>query len=135
MSSGIYTMKATISSSHRYKTLGVPNTYSAIPTKCLSLILIVRWVTTLSFIRCVFILLLSQMLSINDDGRHPWYNFCALDCWLTGRAIDPAPEAWFITKFISFAQVLSGPVYLNSAESWPKIPIIHSFNDENMKVL
>ena len=38
--------------------------------------------------------------------------------------IDPVPGAWFITKFISYAQVVSRTVY---AESWPKTPIIHSF--------
>ena len=45
-----------------------------------------------------------------------------LDYWPTGQAIDPAPVAIFITKFISFAQVVPGPVY--SVESWPKTPII-----------
>ena len=30
--------------------------------------------------------------------------------WPTSRAIDPAPGAWFIAKFISFTQVVSGPV-------------------------
>ena len=42
--------------------------------------------------------------------RHPWYSCSTLDCWPTGRAIDPAPRARFITKFISLAQVVSGPV-------------------------
>ena len=31
--------------------------------------------------------------------RHPWYGGSALDCWPTDQAIDPAPGAWFITKF------------------------------------
>ena len=34
----------------------------------------------------------------------------ALDCWSTGRAIDLAPGAWFISKFIKLAQVVPGPV-------------------------
>ena len=34
------------------------------------------------------------------------------------------PGAWFITKLISFAQVVLGPVYPYSAELWPKTPII-----------
>ena len=38
-------------------------------------------------------------------GR-PWYSDSALDYWSTGRAIDPAPGAWFITKFISLTQVV-----------------------------
>ena len=42
-------------------------------------------------------------------SRHPWYSDSVLDCWPTGRAVDPAPGAWFITKFISFTQVVAGP--------------------------
>ena len=38
------------------------------------------------------------------------YYWRALDCWSTGQVIDPAPGAWFITKFISFTQVVPGPV-------------------------
>ena len=34
----------------------------------------------------------------------------ALDCTSTGRSIKPAPEAWFIPKFISLAQVVPGRV-------------------------
>ena len=45
--------------------------------------------------------------------------------WSTGRAINPAPGAWFITKFISLAQVVPGPVWPYSAESWPKTPFIY----------
>ena len=41
-----------------------------------------------------------------------------------GQKIDPAPGVWFITKFISFTQVVSGLVWPYSAESWPKIPVI-----------
>ena len=44
-------------------------------------------------------------LSVLTRG-HPWYSGIALDCWPTGRAIDPAPGARFVTKFVSFA----GPV-------------------------
>ena len=40
----------------------------------------------------------------------PWHSRSALDCWLTGGEIDPAPGAWLITKLISFAQVVPGPV-------------------------
>ena len=47
---------------------------------------------------------------VSTLGRHPWFSGSALDCWPTGRAIDPAPGAWFIPKFTSFAQVVSGPV-------------------------
>ena len=32
---------------------------------------------------------------------HPWYSGSTLDCRSTGRALDPTPVAWFITKFIS----------------------------------
>ena len=42
--------------------------------------------------------------------RHPWSSCSALNCWPSGRAIDPASRAWFITKFISFNQVVCGPV-------------------------
>ena len=45
------------------------------------------------------------------NKENPWYSGSALDCWTTGRAIDPAPGVWFVTKFISFAKVVSGPVY------------------------
>ena len=41
---------------------------------------------------------------------HPWYRGSLLDCWSTGQAIYPAPKAWFMTKFISLAQVVPGPV-------------------------
>ena len=56
--------------------------------------------------------------------RHPWYSGSRSDCWPTGHAIDPAPGAWFMSKFISFTQVVSGPVQPDSAESWLKTPII-----------
>ena len=29
-------------------------------------------------------------------GGHPWHSGTALDCWPTGRVIDPAPGEWFI---------------------------------------
>ena len=51
------------------------------------------------------------------------YNSSALDCWSTGRGIDPTPWAYFIT-FLSLAKVVPGPLQPNSAESWPKTPII-----------
>ena len=35
--------------------------------------------------------------------KDPRYSDNPLDCWPTGRVIDPAPGAWFITKFISLA--------------------------------
>ena len=50
------------------------------------------------------------LFSCSGTRRHPWYSGSALDFWPTGRAIDPAPGAWFMAKFISFAQVVSGPV-------------------------
>ena len=37
---------------------------------------------------------------------HPWCSGSELDYWPTGRVIDPAPGAWFITKFILFAKVV-----------------------------
>ena len=40
----------------------------------------------------------SHLFSINHGG------FCST----TGRVIDPTPGAWFITKFISLAQVVPG---------------------------
>ena len=33
--------------------------------------------------------------------ERPWSSGSVLGCWSTGRAIDPAPGAWFIAKFIS----------------------------------
>ena len=44
----------------------------------------------------------------------------ALDCKPIGRAVDYAPGSWFITKFISFAQVVASIGLYYSAESWPK---------------
>ena len=45
--------------------------------------------------------------------------------WTTGQyigpAIDPAPGACFIIKFISLAQVIPRP---HSAELWPETPLI-----------
>ena len=38
----------------------------------------------------------------------PWYSGSALDFWSTGRAINPAPGALLITKYISLAQVVPG---------------------------
>ena len=31
-------------------------------------------------------------------------------CWTVGRAIDPAPGAWSIPKFISLSQIVPKPV-------------------------
>ena len=45
--------------------------------------------------------------------------------WTAGQRVEraiPAPGARFITKFISLAQVVRGPVQPYSAESWPKTP-------------
>ena len=39
-----------------------------------------------------------------------WYSGSAMDFWATGQAIDPAPGACFIPKFISLAQIFPGPV-------------------------
>ena len=33
--------------------------------------------------------------------EYPWCSGSVLDYWSTGRAIDPVPGAWFMTKFIS----------------------------------
>ena len=41
---------------------------------------------------------------------YQWSIGRALDCWSTGRSIDPTPEAWFVLKFIPLAQVGPGPV-------------------------
>ena len=59
---------------------------------------------------CIYINV--SMLSILYTMNHPWYSGSAMDCWPTGRAIDPAPGAWFTTNFISFAQVFPGLAYL-----------------------
>ena len=36
----------------------------------------------------------------------------------------PAPGAWFITRFISFSQVVPSPVKPYSAVSWPQTPFV-----------
>ena len=54
----------------------------------------------------------------------PWCSGSALDCWPTSRAINPAPGARLITKFIPLAQVVPGPVSPYSAEVWYKQPFI-----------
>ena len=69
----------------------------------------------------------SQRPFNNTDQRHSRYSGSALDSWQTGRAIDPAPGAWFITKFISFTRLSPAGHSLNSAEWWSKTSIIHSF--------
>ena len=53
-----------------------------------------------------------------------WYSGIVLNCWSTGCAIDPAPGALFMTKFILFAQVAPAQYSLRSAASWPKTPFI-----------
>ena len=50
----------------------------------------------------------------------------ALDSRSIGQAIDLAPGAWFITKFISLGQV-SQFQYIVSAGSWPTTPFIESY--------
>ena len=55
---------------------------------------------------------------------YQWYSGSAPDYWPTDQAFDPAPGAWFTTKFISFALVVHGPVLPNNDESWPKTTII-----------
>ena len=47
---------------------------------------------------------------IQCNRGHQWSSGSALVYWPTGRAIDFAPEASFKTKFISFDQVVPGPV-------------------------
>ena len=41
---------------------------------------------------------------------YPWYSGSVLDCWSTGRAMDPASGAFFKTKIISLAKVVPGHV-------------------------
>ena len=62
-----------------------------------------------------------QLIFISRSVRrgHPWYSGRALDYWTTGRAINPSPGAWFITKFIPLTQVVPDPS-LKNAESWPE---------------
>ena len=55
---------------------------------------------------------------------HLYHIDSSLDCQSTGRAIDPASVAWFVTNIISLAQIIPGPVKLYSAELWPKTPLI-----------
>ena len=49
---------------------------------------------------------LIQLKIVRWNWGHPWLSGSALDWGLTGRAIGPAPGAWFITQFISLAQVV-----------------------------
>ena len=35
----------------------------------------------------------SYSVILSSMWRHTWYSFRALDCWSTGRVIDPAPWA------------------------------------------
>ena len=55
------------------------------------------------------------------------YQSSPQDCWSTGQVIKPAPEAWFITKIHLISPGCFRPQYsLNSAESWPKTPVIYT---------
>ena len=64
----------------------------------------------------------------NMKGR-PWYSCNALDCWSTGPAIDPAPGARFITKLISFSQVVPAQNNLTMQNRGLKHhSFIHSFS-------
>ena len=66
--------------------------------------------------QCINISILPQgQLHITTERQ--CYHGSSLDCWSTGRAIDPAPGAWYITKFIPLAKVVPGPVYPYNAES------------------
>ena len=65
-------------------------------------------------------------LNWNVYVGQPWHSGRTQDCRSTGQAINPAPGAWFILKFLSLVQVVSGPVQPYSAEFWPKTLFIHS---------
>ena len=59
----------------------------------------------------LFFISISIFISLLDmGGVRRTMVVSVLDCWSTGRAIDLAPRAGFITIFISFAQVFPGPV-------------------------
>ena len=50
---------------------------------------------------CVSISQWALWYPLNEkNGGHLWYSSSALDCWSTDQAIDPAPGAWFMTKFL-----------------------------------
>ena len=51
-----------------------------------------------------------SIIFCSDYWGHPWHSGSTLDCWSTGIAIDPAPEASFIIKLILLAQVVPSPV-------------------------
>ena len=75
----------------------------------------------------IYVCMYKSMYSCMYVCTYPWYSVGALDYWPTGRAIDSAPGACFIMKFISFVQVVQGPVQPYSAVSWPKTPIISMY--------
>ena len=50
-----------------------------------------------------------------------------LDCGSSSEAINPAPGAWFIQKFISLAQVIPHSIQPHSSEPCPKTQISFLF--------
>ena len=46
---------------------------------------------TLDFLYVFF--QLQYVWHVFDSQEPPWYSYSMLDCWLTGRTIDPAPGA------------------------------------------
>ena len=46
----------------------------------------------ITFCVCLHALLFTEMWGL------PWYSGSAMDCWSTGRSIDSAPGAWFLTN-------------------------------------
>ena len=87
------------------------------------------------------LLIPSPVESLLNRGlkHHLFISFCALShsngswersiCCSTSQAVKPAPGAWFITKFISLAQVAPSPVYYldNAAGSWLKTTFIERY--------
>ena len=62
-----------------------------------------------------------------------WCIGSALDCCLTGRALNPAAGVWFITKFISFSPGCPRPGIALTVQIWcPKTTVIWT-NGVNMK--
>ena len=55
--------------------------------------------------------LLPECMTTLKTWGQSWYSGSKLYCRSTGQAIDPAPGASFIPKFISFAQVVPDSVY------------------------
>ena len=48
---------------------------------------------------------LSLSLSLTHIGGKPYHSDVALSCRSTGRTINPAPGAWFISIFISLSRI------------------------------